>query len=163
MLFQLPKNEPEILDKVQERLSALKINYDYRDHSVNWEKKIKKFCRNYIVNLFLILGLTQDDISIPCCPMSLPCWAGINSECSLHWVDKLQGTQTEREMNPLHSILTKVTSKSCHLMCAQMFIPTLLRLVKSMDQMLNVFNSHLTLESILPNTMGCPSLIPLHQ
>lgn len=34
MLFQLPKNETEILDKVQERLSTLKINYDYRVHSV---------------------------------------------------------------------------------------------------------------------------------
>lgn len=76
---------------------------------------------------------------------------------------KLQGTQAEREMHPLSSIRTKATSKSCHLMCAQMFIHTLLRLVKSMDQMLNVFNSHLTLESILPNTMGCPSLMLLHQ
>lgn len=76
---------------------------------------------------------------------------------------KLQGTQAEREMHPLGSIPTKATSKSCHLVCAQMFIPTLLRLVKSMDQMLNVFNSHLTLESILPNTTGCPTLMPLHQ
>lgn len=34
MLFQLPKNETEILDEAQERLSTSKINYDYRDDSV---------------------------------------------------------------------------------------------------------------------------------
>lgn len=34
MLFQLPKNETEILDKLQERFSTLKTNYDYRDNSV---------------------------------------------------------------------------------------------------------------------------------
>lgn len=71
---------------------------------------------------------------------------------------KPQGTQ-EREMHPLGSMPTKATLKSYPLVCAQMFIPTLLGLVKSMDQKLNVFNSHLTLESILPDIIGCPLLM----
>ena len=34
MLFQLPKHDPEMLEKVQERLSTLEIHYDYLDDSV---------------------------------------------------------------------------------------------------------------------------------
>lgn len=54
----------------------------------NCQKKVKKFCKNVERILFYhsVLVLKEDDLSILCCPMALPCRAGSNSQCSLHWV-----------------------------------------------------------------------------